>query len=417
MVDKNESFYATVQRYAGLFITNDSEDKNNILFRKLLLKRVQQDPNDAWNKLLSWLYTQQKDYTKAFIQEKALFKRRLDDLSRLFDLGEVAFNNKDYDASQSAFSFILENAQNPNLILETNLYVLKIAINTATTIEELDRVDKKFKELFSMYGKNSATMNLQLAYADFLTYKKNDSDKAILILKEALKKTNSSFQFGSVKIKLADILVYTGNFNEALINYSQVQIHLKNSTLAQTARFKVAQTSYFKGDFKWALTQLKVLKHSTSQLIANDALELDLLISDNIVGDTIYEALKTYARADLLSYQNKNKQAIDTLQKLLYEFKGRSIEDEALFKQAEIFTKTGQFELAESNYLKIISLNDDGTLVDDAYFFLAELYRTHLNYLNKAKEMYQKIIFEFPSSIFLVDARRYFRNLRGDVIN
>ena len=202
-----------------------------------------------------------------------------------------------------------------------------------------------------------------------------------------------------------------------MIYYSQVQTSLKNSTLAQTARFKVAQTSYFKGDFKWAVTQLKVLKKSTSQLIANDALELNLLISDNIVGDTVHDALRTYAKADLLAYQKKNKEAIDTLNILLKKFKGRSIEDEALFKQASLFTNIKDYAQAESNYLKIIELDKEGILVDDCFFELAQLYEFKLDNKEKAKEMYQKIIFEFPSSIHLVEARKRFRTLRGDILN
>jgi len=417
MVEKNETFYPTVQRYAGMFITENSEDSNNVLFRKLLLKRLQQNPNNSWNKLLSWLYMQQKDYSKALIQEIALYRRDLENLSRIVDLCEIAFDNNDFETAKSGFTYILENTQNSDLILDGHLYLLEIAIETASSKKEYDDVEQKFQELFTNYGNGSSTLNLKILYADFLTFKLGNSHKAIEILKEVLKDAGSEFQYGSVKLKLGDILVYSNKFNEALINYSQVQTRLKNSTLAQTARFKVAQTSFFKGDFKWALTQLKVLKKSTSQLIANDALDLSLLISDNIVGDTIYDALKTYANADLLAFQNKNKQAIDTLAVALEKFKGRSIEDDALFKQAELFTKIKKYKAAETNYLKLIDLQKDGILVDDAYYMLGNLYEYKLNNLEEAKKMYQKIIFEFPSSIFLVDARKRFRKLRGDVIN
>ena len=417
MVQKNETFYPSVQRYAGRFITDDNLDENNILFRKLLLKRLQNDPNDSWNKLLSWLFMQQKDYSKALIQEIALYKRSLDDLNRIIELGDIAFNNSSYDTAKDCFEYVLQNSKNPVLILDANLYLLEIAIETATTNDQIESVDLKFQELFTAYGTGNSTLDLQIAYADFLTFKKNNPDKATTILKDALLRTTSEFQHGSVKLKLADILVYTNKFNEALINYSQVQTHLKNSTIAQTASYKVAQTSYFKGDFKWALTQLKVLKKSTSQLIANDALELNLLISDNIVGDTVYDALKSYAKADLLAFQNKNREAIDTLNTVLLKYKGRSIEDDALFKQAELFVKNKEFESAANNYLKIIELQKDGILVDDSFFKLGLLYENNLNDKERAKEMYQKIIFEFPSSIYLVDARKRFRKLRGDSIN
>lgn len=417
MIVKNESYFATVQRYAGRFITDDGEDSNNILFRKLVLKRVQTTPNNSWNILLSWLYMQQKDFAKALLQEKALYKRNLEDLNRIIDLGIVAFDNKNYETSKNTFEFILEHTTDPNAQIDAQLYLLEIGIATAISAKEIDEVGIKFNELLTKYGINSNTIDLQIAYADFLTFKKNNPQQAIAILKDALKRTTSAFQNGSVKVKLADVLVYTGKFNQALINYTQVQTKLKNSTLAQTARFKVAETSYFKGDYKWALTQLKVLKGSTSQLIANDALELHLLISDNIADDSIPKALKAYAKADLLAFQNKNKEAIDKLTSVLANYKGHPIEDEALFKQAELYEKTKKFDFAENNYQKIITIQADGILVDNAYFKLGQLYEGPLNDIKKAKEMYQKIIFEFPSSIFLVDARKRFRKLRGDVIN
>lgn len=417
MIEKNEEYYSTIQRYMGTFITDDSQDKNNILFRRLVLKRLQQNPNNSWNKLLSWLYMQQRDYDKALIQEIALHKRSTKGLDRIADVGAIAFDNEDYETTKASFNYILENTQNASLILDAQIYLLEAAISTASTPKEHDAIEQKFQYLFENYGNGSSTINLKISYADFLTFKKDNPNKAITLLKKALTDIGSDYQRWKVKLKLGDVLVYTNKFNEALINYSQIQTNLKNSTLAQTARFKVAQTSYFKGDFKWAVSQLKVLKKSTSQLIANDALELHLLISNNIIGDTTHNALKTYAKADLLAIQNKNKQAIDTLHTLLKKFKGREIEGIALFKQAELFTKIGDFELAENNYLQLIELHKDGILADDAYYNLAKLYKNKLNNTEKAKEMFEKVILEFPSSIHLVDARKQFRKLRGDNLN
>ncbi len=417
MVESNANYFSTIQRYVGKFITDDSRNENNILFRKLLLKRLQNNPNDSWNKLLSWMYMQQKDYDKAFIQEKALFKRSSSDLKRIFDLGFVSFQAKRFETSKSCFNYILENTENQGQVLNAHLSLLEIGVRTAKTDADYNQVDLKFKELFSKYGKGRNTIDLQIAYADFLTFTKDNPETALTILQEAIPFANSRFLRGNIKIKLADILVYTNKFNQALINYTQVQADLKGSDIAQTARLKVAKTSYYKGDFDWAKTQLKVLKSATSKLISNDALKLNLLIGDNIAGDTIRTALKKYATADLLAFQNKNAQAIDTLSTILKEFKGHAIEDEALFKQAELYTKTKQFSFAENNYHKLIQLNKDGILVDDSYYKLGKLYENELADIEKAKEMYQKIIFDFASSIYLVDARRKFRKLRGDHLN
>lgn len=414
MVEANENYYTTIQRYIGRFITDDSEVENNKIFRKLLIKRLQNNPLDSWNNLLSWLYMQQKDYDKALIQEKAIYKRSAIDLKKIFELASISLEAKNYKTAVDAYTFVKDNSNNLLEILKAERKLLIIGIKTAVTDEELNQVDKKFNELFKEYGKGSNTVRLQMAYADFLTFRMDKPSEAITILKSVSKIANSRYLRGDIKIKLADILVYTNKFNQALVNYTQVQNDLRGSQVAQLARLKVAQTSYYKGDFDWARTQLKVLKSATSKLISNDALKLNLLIGDNIAEDTIRIALKRYANADLLAFQNKNKQAIDTLSLILTAHKGHAIEDEALFKQAELYQKTKQYAFAENNYQKIISIQKDGILVDDALYNLGDLYVNELNDIEKAKEMYQKIIFDFASSIYLVDARKKFRKLRGD---
>jgi tetratricopeptide (TPR) repeat protein len=411
MLGVNEKYTSTILRYLGKYTTEDRTNSYNTLLRKLILKRLQVESKNCWNQLLSWLYTQQKQYGKAFVQEKAIHKRN-DTLSLtpISSLGEIAFDNYDFDATSDCFNYILENSENKEEIIDSKLYLLHIAIETNENKEE---VDAMFQQLFTEYGKTPHTINIQIVYADFLAFELNVPQKGILILKDALEFRSDDFQKGVIKIKLADLLVFSGKFNEALIYFSQVQSSLKNHILAQEARFKVAQTSYYKGDFKWAQTQLKVLKTSTSQLIANDALELSLIITDNSVNDSLKKALKMYAQADLLAFQNKNIQAIDSLNIILTDHKGHAIEDEALFKQGELFEKLNEFDKATENYLNLIAINPTDILVDNAYYRLAEI-SLKQNHIEKAKEYYQKIIFDFSSSIYLVDARKKFRQLRGD---
>jgi tetratricopeptide (TPR) repeat protein len=218
-------------------------------------------------------------------------------------------------------------------------------------------------------------------------------------------------------LALGDILVYDQKFNQALIYFTQVQKSLKNDVLGQNARFKVAQTSFYKGDFDWALTQLKVLRSSTSQLIANDAMQLSLLISDNSLEDSTQTALKKYAKADLLAYQNKNKEAIAELEDILENHKGEKIEDEALLRQAQLLEAQKDYEGARFNYQKIVEFYSEGILADDTHFALGELYRNVLNEPEKAKAHYEKIIYNYQDSYYFPQARKNFRMLRGDAIN
>lgn len=414
MVAHNPDYLNISKSYIGNFITDDAENEHNKSLLKLLLQRSQTNPIANWNLLLSWLFVQQQDFNKALIQEKALIKRNEGDIKNIVEIGKIAFENNDFTASKNCFFFILESPPNIETALTAEKYLLEIELVNSKNLSD---IETKFQTLFTSYGTTRNTLEIAVLYSDFLAFKKNEINEALTILDQLILLPLTNFEKGTIKIKIADILVFTNKFGNALIHYTQVQNDLKNHAIGQLARFKIAQTSYFKGDFEWAQSQLSVLKNSTSQLIANDALDLNLLITDNATKDSLKVALKKYAIAELLAFQNKNKEAIDTLQVVLTNYKGHSIEDEALLKQAKLFEKTNQFEAAITNYLKIIQLNSKDILADDAHYFLAELYLNKLNNVLKAKEYYEKIIFDYPSSIYLVDARKKFRNLRGDLIN
>lgn len=412
LVDKNENYIGSVQRVSGRYISDDPLNENNVALKKALLRKSVSNPKNVWNELLSWLFTRQKEYFKALIQEKALFKRDPEYLENIVSLGRVSFENKDYSAAKSCFDFILKNTTFIDKKLNSELYLLKISV----AMEDED-TEEKFMTVLKTYGENRNTINIQIEFANYLTFtlgRPNDAEK---VLERALGFAKSKFKQAEIKLKLGEVLVFTGRFNKALIYFSQVQTKLKNHPLSQEARFKVAQTSYFKGDFDWATAQLKVLKGSTSQLIANDAAELFLIISDNKPQDSIPSGLTEYAKAELLAFQNKDLEALAVLKDIQANYRGFPVEDEAIYKEAKLMIKQKRYDEALLALAKVLTIDPEGILNDDVYYQVAELYSTKLNMPEKAKEYYQKIIFEYPSSIYLVDARKKYRQLRGDSIN
>jgi tetratricopeptide (TPR) repeat protein len=417
LILEEKSSLSNVLRNFDDFITSDPENENNITLKTILLEGAQKDPNLRWNELLSWLFVQQKQYNSAFRQEKAIFKRTDGgSVFRLKSLGELALEDSDLEVAQSVFEYIVENTNDVVTKLNAQLNLIDIQLLNPEK-KTLDDVQRQYEELISIHGYQSQTLQLQIAYANFLTFKKDDPEPAIDILKKSLSLPLNTRGTAFVKSALGDILVFDQKFNEALIYFSQIQKSLKNDILGQDARFKVAQTSFYKGDFDWALTQLKVLRSSTSQLIANDAMQLSLLISDNSLEDSTQTALKKYARADLLAYQNKTKEAIVELDGILENHKGEKIEDEALLKQGNLLESIEDYETAEFNYQKIIEFYSTDILADDAHFALGELYRKVLNQPEKAKAQYEKIIYNYQDSYYFPQARHYFRMLRGDAIN
>lgn len=397
------------------YILDDPNNVANVALRKQLLRKLQQSQDLQFSELLAWLFIQQKDFQKAFIQEKAIYRRNNEELQRIIQLTVLAKAEGDIETAKEIVSFIIAETTSPTILIQANQLLLDMKLSTAK-VSDYKEIEKDFEKVLAEFGRGLETMPIQIDYANFLAFKVNKIEEAKLLLDGLLKVALNNFQQAAVKMVLADILVLDQKFNQALIYYSQIQSLVKNDEIAQNARFKVAKTSYFKGDFDWALSQLNVLKASSTQLIANDAMELSLLIKENSIEDSTKTALKLYARADLLAFQNKTQEAIVILNEILEKHKGEKIEDEALLKQAEIYKLSENWIKAEENYLKILEFYGKDILADNATFLLAELYNGELKNVEKAMQYYEQIIFSFPDSIYFVDARKKFRSLRGDVI-
>lgn len=181
-------------------------------------------------------------------------------------------------------------------------------------------------------------------------YYLNEPTNAITLLEEALKMSSvSSYNRALTKLDLGDYYLMIGEIWDFRLFYSQVDKDFKDDILGEEARYKNAKLSYFNGDFEWAQAQLNVLKASTSELIANDALKLSVFITDNLGMDTSAVPMQMFARADLLILQNRFTDAIKTLDSINVIFPQHALNDDILYtrsqlaKQQRKYTESAQY--------------------------------------------------------------------------
>ena len=381
--------------------------------RKALILKTQKDQDVFWNHYLSWFYVQQKEFGKAFIQEKAIYKREPESLMSIVNLSQFALNENDTETAEEILNFILLNTKDLDLLVDSNANLMKIKIDKAQE-KDYPVINDELEQLLKTYEITPFTLSLQLIQAHFLAFDLKKTEEGKAIVKKALELNLNEYQKADAKMELADILLLEEKFNQALIYYSQIQLDLKNDVMSHEASLKAAKTSYFKTDFEWALKQFKELKSANTQLIANDALEYFLLINDNTVADSTQTALKQFAKADFLIYQNKKQEAITQFQSILKTFKGQEIESVTMLRLGKVYESLADYNLALSQYYQVIDSHSDGIYIDEALFFSAEIYNEKLQDIEKAKPLYEKIIFNHQDSIYFVEARKKYRQLRGD---
>lgn len=424
LLETNPELLNQMQARLQNSLNNDPEGLKSEAFRMALLKSVQRKPDDILlSEMMLWLSLQLKDFEAALIQAKALDRRLGENGNRVFSLGGLSVGNGFYKTGAEAYQYVIERSDDLSLVVQSKVELLKadyeqIIRSYPINYKELTNLESRYLKTLEEAGRNPLVFPLMRNLAHLQAFHMSNSAGAISMLEELIGLTNNNRLLqAECKLELADIMLFTGEPWEATLLYSQVDKAFKNEPIGHEARFRNARLSFYIGEFNWAKAQLDVLKAATSKLIANDAMSMSLLISDNIDTDSLTVQLATFARADLLLYREKPEEAMALLDSLLIAFPGHPITDDALMKKAEIHLKRGNFTEAETLYLDVIKDYGDGILGDDAQFFLAELYENHLKDSAKAMAAYQELLMKYPGSLFTVEARKRFRLLRGDMVN
>lgn len=413
--NKKKVVFTSIQRFLN---NNGIKNENNYLIvKKALLKTSKLHPDRAdFNEMLIWFFMQNKQYKSALNHVISLDRRSGNSLSSIYDIGETLLDLEKYPLSIQAFDYIISKGFKSNLYIDAHinkLYALTKSINENS--EDIKSIDQKYSQIIDEVGVNRYSILLVSNYAHFKAFYLNDLTSAIDILDDVMiMSTIDKLDLAECKIQYADIMLLSGNIWDALLFYSQVEKDFKEHPIGHKAKFKRAKIAYYQGDFTWAQAQLDVLKSSTSKLIANDAMDLSLLITDNYALDTIDIPMIQFAKADLKAFQKKYDIALLTYDSVLVNFQGHDLSDEIYYRKANIYLLNNNFDL----YIKMLEIIIDQfsyeILIDDALFDLATFYDEKLNNKEQAAKYYQELILNFKGSIFVAEARERFRILRGD---
>lgn len=406
-----ENTFATV--YEG------DADYNQLRFE--LLKRIQKQPEiTIYADILTWMYMQQKEYDQALNQALALSRRGDDKGSSIYELCRTLSNNGAYDQAIRGYNFIIEKGTKEDpYYIPAKIDLLDVKNQKITTGKYTDAdlfgLEQDYLNLLNEFGRNGSTAFAMQRLANLQAFKLHKYKEAQKLLLDAVALPNVRPALQSAcKLDLGDIYLMDNQPWEATLVYSQVEKANPGTPIGQDATFRNAKLAYFTGDFTWAKGQLDVLKAATSQLIANDALNLSLMITDNTTFDTTGNALRMYARADLWIFKEQPQKALTTLDSIDKKYPGNSLTDDILMAKARIYIQQKDYATAVIPLKQIAEAHRFDIWADDAVYMLGDIYENQLNDKTLAQSYYQKIITDYPGSLWINEARKRFRLLRGD---
>jgi len=427
LLETSDAYYSVVQRGLNNSIDLAGDIKGREVLKKTLIKKSQQNPGKIiYNEMLAWYFSTIDDFEGSFIQVKAIDKKQRAGGKRLLELGESCYINEAYDVAIKCYNEIIKNYPSTNMAGKAKAKTLKVlkskllAGGNVTNDQLLVLKDNYLKTIddiksyFPDFERDSRYISVIRDLSELEAYYLHE----YAIAEERLRKLLSSGFIskrikGEIKLELAEILVLKGIVYDASLLYLQLEKEFKHDPIGHEAKYKNAKIYYYVGEFEWCQAQLDVLKASTSKLIANDAMDLSLLITDNYNLDTTEVTMKLFAKADLYIIQHKYKEAEAIFDSINHQNGYHTLNDDILFRRANIFIKQHLYEKAVEELKKILADYSDDILADNALFILGELYEKKFNDPEKAKECYKKILFEHSGSLYVVEARKRYRRLTG----
>ncbi len=401
---------------------NYLKDKEDFkILEDKLYAMIQKDPEDMMlNELLLWINIQNKNFRYAYMQAKAIDKKGNLNGNKLLEVGRIAMDNKDYDAASKFFQTITtEYRSSPNYSFARRLLIYSKEESVKNTYpvdrEKIMSLIQDYKKMINELGRSAqsyeATRSMAVLYGLYLDQK----DSAIALLKSVINEPSADHKLKALsKISLADIYLLNEEPWEASLLYSQVEKDMKEDQLGHEAKLKNAKVAYYKGEFELAQAHLDILKLATTREIANDAMDLSILIQDNSGLDTSYAALTEYAEIDLLLFQNKDDEALLRLDSMLLAFPGHSLTDEIYWLKSKIFKRRGEYDKAINVLDRLLTEHSQGIFGDDALFTKASILEDNLSDKEAAMDLYREFLSKYPGSIYAAEARKRFRTLRGD---
>jgi tetratricopeptide (TPR) repeat protein len=401
---------------------------------------LKKDPEDiTLHKLFAWLSIEGKYYETA-LHEYIL----IDHLSQasgaeLLGFAGRASQDKSYKVAADAFRSVIDLSRNPAILAQARLGYAQAMENASTQSDSsivlnaaepgseagvpsgrVSETEKNFQGVVRLYEAvikdypNSEYAAQSLYRIGIIRMQRFfDLNGALDAFRQAKNITHSPEVANDASLRSAEVFVARNDLVSARKEYQA----LARSPLAvyqQRAQFSIAELDYFEGNADTALAELKPLTANLHSDLTNDALMLQYFILENRTSNPA--ALRAYAKADLLMRQQKYSEAFAQFNEVVQTFPTTLLVDDATMKIGELLLLLDRPNDALVTFRHIVDDMPESILRDKAQMKIAETYQGVLKDKAKATAAYEQILSKFPNSLYLEEARKRIRQLRGDSI-
>lgn len=384
-------------------------------------------------RLQLWLAMEQKNFSAAFDIAQTIERMLNTGGVEIFQFAERLMREHEYAVASRAYRLALQknlpvqSIQSARYGYARCLEELSIrgdsAVSRLSASTEIRQETRQgFSEAIALYSALANDFPYTAAAANSLyrigiiRYKYfYDLDGARRMFDSVLTAAPSGPMAASVIAVIGDISVEQNKLSEAEHKYSVIA-STPQSTPEQKdqAAFRLAEIRYFSNDMDSALSFLRPLTQKLKADETNDALLLQHFITENRF--QFPDALKQYARAELLARQRRLGDAVTELLSVIDLYPSAPLADDAVMTAATHLTALQRYNDALAMYQRLFDEFKTSNEKERAYFKIGEVFQYHLKESDKAISAYGTILEKYPFSLYADEARKRIRTLRGDAL-
>lgn len=405
-----------VERSLKSYMRYDVNNEFSGILEQELIRNAQKKRGDLDFELLIWFYEEKTEFSKALLYAEVLDRRNKENGVRVYRVGQRAMANKSYEVAQEAFEYVVNKGSYYPYYVKSRFLMLRVMYERVISgsyksEKDIKLVENNYLAMIKEMGISVKTVNLIVELAHLESFYMNESAKADSLLISALRiKGLRGDMKSKLMIELGDSYVMSGNVWEAILVYGRIERFYPAMQISDDAKFKKAMCYFYEGMIDYAKDQFDVLKGSPTKLICNDAIYWSTFIMENKV-DSSYKALKKYAKAELLRKEKRYDDAIKECDSIIKEYGGQTIAGSAYYLVYEIYYAGGDYDKALAALKKRVSEYSYSMWTDEAIYELGVLYEEKIGDNEKAKKLYEELLFDFRASVYSDKARNRLKKL------
>jgi len=389
----------------------------------VLRDAVEANPlNTTYRELLAWFYMSTDDYEAAYDVYRALDQLQQSEGRQLYAFAQKAADADHFSVATTAFEAVLERYPDAEIAAQARRalgdtyrrWAADDADDSGMGTDSSARYDaarQAYRAFLDEHPSHEARPEVlgTLGALELDVYRALDTARATL--ERVVSSHPSTPAADEARYDLARIALLRGDLERAELLFSRLADQAQSDALADRARFELARLQFYRGRFDAAATRAQTSSADPSADVANDAIELSVLIQENRGPDSLDTPLRQYARAQLDLRRRRFEAATTRLDSLLQNHGRHALADEARFDRARVQLARRDTSSARRTLRALPRRHPRSPYADRSLYRLAQLSEAQ-DQPEEAIALYDRLLSDYPQSLLAQDARTRLRTLR-----